>query len=341
MTIRLRNAVLITFILLMTSFVLAKTKAGYTLELQNRFTIPELPKLKKHIMENYPVCLAVDDSRIYVIDASDTVKTLSYSYDYSGNRLNDFRIPEHARYMNLLNSENNFSYLPVSRQLSFIYTNEEMRRMDFYNLQGELQDSLHVFETREGFLDVGELGNKRYLASISYYGDQDYNKTGVFDYAVRLYEQLPDKTVTTIREIKSRSRDYSRSINWKIFQIDNYDKDLMAVSEVTPFEYIITLHYPDKTDTLRIPWENTYGTPKPMKMFFQFRLGRNFVVIGTQSPGFKYPFSQEIYDFEGNFRGQLKFQDDKKNEIIDIVGDKLFTINPLKGTISIYRIEVR
>ncbi|MFO7660005.1 MAG: hypothetical protein R6V77_03745 [Candidatus Cloacimonadaceae bacterium] len=317
-----------------------KIPVGYSLKLIKKFKVPELPKIKKHVMENFKVCMAVSDSLIYFADVNDSTNTKSYCYDFKGKKLDGFSLPADTGYQEPLTFENTFYYLPDSNQLAYadLYSKQ---KMDFYNLEGQLISQKHkVSEMRENYLDIGEFDNTRYFVSITYLHDKDKPFPENYRSTVKLYEEQQNLEMKVLRNIEFQWGKLERGIDWRALQIDNYSTTQMAVSEVQANEYNITLYTSDKIDTIHIHRENLY-TAKAPKMPFQFKLGKNFVALGELSVKLKFPLTQEIYDFNGNYKGTLIFKDDKKNELVDIVGDNLIAVNPLKGTISIYEIKVK
>jgi len=318
----------------------SKKPLGYSLKLIRKFKVPELPKIKKHIMENFQVCMAVSDSLIYFADVNDSTNTKSFCYDFKGKKKGDFNLPADTGYQEPLTFESTLFYLPVSNQLAYadLYSKQNM---DVYNLQGQLISQKHkVSELRENYLDIGEFDNTRYFVSITYLHEKDKPFPENYRSTVKLYEEQPNKDMNVLRNIEFQWGKLERGIDWRSLQIDNYSKTQMAVSEVQANEYNITLYTSDKIDTIHIHRENIY-TAKAPNMPFQFRLGKNFIAMGELSVKLEFPLAQEIYDFKGIYKGTLIFKDDKKNELVDIVGDNLITVNPLKGTVSIYEMKLK
>lgn len=318
----------------------SKKPVGYSLKLIKKFKVPELPKIKKHIMENFKVCMAESDSLIYFADVNDSTHTKSFCYDFKGKKRDGFSLPADTGYQEPLTFESTLFYLPGSNQLAYadLYIKQNM---DFYNLEGQLISQKHkVSELRENYLDIGEFDNARYFVSITYLHDKDKPFPENYRSAVKLYEELPNQEMKVLRNIEFQWGKLERGIDWRSLQIDNHSKTQMAISEVQTNEYNITLYSLGKIDTIHIHRENIY-TAKAPEMPFQFKLGKNFVALGGLSVKLKFPLIQEIYDFNGNYKGTLIFKDDKKNELVDIVGDNLIAVNPLKGTVSIYEIKVK
>jgi hypothetical protein len=281
--------------------------------------------------------MAVSDSLIYFADVTDSSKTKSYRYDFQGKQLPDFIMPTNTEYQSPLTFENCFFYLPSSHQLAYININIDTKGIDFYNLDGKyLYKKPAAIDSSESFLDVAEFnGNKYYIACAQL-------KPQSMTFSIKLYEEQVDGELKVIQYVAPSERDFELGLTFKIIQIDNYNKNLMAVSEVQSNYYSITVYSPDNVFTFKIPRDNMYTIKIQNKLdiSYQFRLGSNFVVLGSLSNKLKFPFKQEMYDLSGKYLGILKF-DDKKDELVDIVGDKLVAVNTQKGTISIYEIKVK
>lgn len=307
----------------------------YSLKLINKFAVPELPKNTNHmILDGYSVSFAISDSIIYIIDTTDSTKTKSYSYNFEGVKQDRFKMPDSAGYWQPVN-DNCFYYLPESKQLAFL--NVHKLNMDFYDLTGKLVQRKHIpGKLKECYMDMAEFNGNRYYISIA-----QINQKGL-KIKLNLYEEQQDKEPKLIRSIVTNDMDDALGIGYKILQIDNFNKTLMAISEVMKRDYKVTVYQADKQSTIYIPKAKTISkSNEDSDMPYQFVLGKNFMVMGSIANGVNYPLKYMIYDLKGHKAGKRVFTDDPKNELVDIVGDKLVAFNPATVTISVYQIEVR
>jgi hypothetical protein len=337
MNIKKVTILLVLLLLIIITNSYPKTKQDYSLKLINKFQVPELPKIKNHLMGNFNACMAVSDSLIYFADVNDSTSTKSYCYDFQGEKQTDFSLPTNTEYQSPLTYENCFFYLPSSHQLAYININKDKKGIDFYNLEGKyLLKKPAAIDSSESFLDVAEFNGKKYYIACAQLKPQ------TMTYSIKLYEGQVDGELKVIHYVAPSERNFELGISFRILQIDNYNQNLMAVSEVQSNNYRITVFSPDSVFTFNIPRENMYTIKIPNKLDipYQFRLGANFVVLGSLSNKLKFPFKQEMYDLSGKYLRILKF-DDNKDELVDIAGDKLVAVNTQKGTISIYEIKVK
>lgn len=336
--------IVIAVIIILVSVLYYINYLQYDLKLISKFTVPELPKHSNHSsLDIYPVSFAVSDSVIYIVDATDSISTKSYSYSFNGDKLSNFKLPERTGYCTPINPERTgywgifgvdyFHYLPYSKRLAYIDYGEW--DIDFFTLEGDYIGSQQLETDKVGsFVDMAEHGDKLYY--ISSLGERGRSKVESY-----LYIEGNDRILQEIKTVKPFTVKNVFCPPWKMLQIDSYNADRMAISEVLEKGYLVTLYNQDKIDTLRIA-RDKYRLPWQWADFpSQFILGKNFVVFGSWQKHFALPLITRIYDLKGHYKGRLRFRDNPKNELIDIIGNRLVAFNPATGTVSIYKIKVR
>jgi len=326
--------IVFAIIIILVSVVYYINYLQYDLKLIKKFTFPELPKHSNHqLFDNYLVSFAVSDSVIYIIDTTDSTSTKSYSYSFDGRKLTNFKLHEKTGYWRPYN-EDCFYYLAQSKR--FAYNNFEKREMDFFTLEGDYIGSQYLESAQiEWFMDMAEHGDSLYYVSSA-------GHIGKTTYDSYLYIERSDRVLQKQKTVKPFTVKNVFCPPWKMLQIDSYNADRMAVSEVQSKDYLVTFYNQDKTDTVRIAREKSRLVPWRWADFpSQFILGKNFVVFGSWQKHFTLPLITRIFDLKGRYKGKLRFKDDPKNELIDVVDDKLVAFNPATSTISIYQIKVR
>ena len=298
-----------------------------------RFAVPELTRNYGHkLFDGYAVSFALSPDRIYIIDATNGAYTRSYSFDYNGKRMQDFRLPTNFGFWQPYN-ENCFYYLPESNILAV--NNWSRQKMDFFTPQGNYITSRKIARKQnETWLDTDEHNGTKYFLTM---GTSKFNAT----YQINLYSEAKTGQGKLFKAVSSMKQSEGFCGASKQIQLDSYDENLMAISEAQKRKYIISLYRQNKTKTIRIP-RNRMRMPWNFADFpSQFVLGKNFMVLGSWTDELTYPLKEKLYTLSGQYVGILKFKDDPQNELVDINGDRLVAFNPATGVISVYRIKVR
>ncbi len=320
-------------ILITIGVLLLQHTTKYKLKLVDKFEIINISRNTNHAyVDGFAVSFALSDSYIYVLDTSDTTNTISKCYSYSGSQTLDFSFPKERGYGEVLN-EDVFYYLPSSNKLAYNYWNK--RIFDIYSLKGEPIERLKMKLKMKGSLvDMCETNSTRYYVTNSY---PKSNKAPI----AYLFQEKPEDHVTIIDSFLTESYWKRACMTSKQFQVDNFDNKKMASLKVYDKYYMVKIFVNNISKDLRIrryirifPWQ-FQDSP------YKFNLGKNYVIIGSWKKDMKYPLLERIYDFKGHYIGRLNFKDDPKNELVDIVGDRLVAFNPATSVISIYVIKVK
>ena len=309
-------------------------KKDYTLSVVTKFEVGGIAKTNHHKeLDRYGVSIAVSDSLIYFVDTSDSLIVKSCCYNFNGQRKEYFTFPTENIY-GCPFIEDGLFYLNNSRALAYYGFNT--RQIGVYDFRGSLLYFKNLNEKnknpRSQILGVAEANNALYYISLeaSFTNNKNYFK---------LYRESNGQVsvIDSVLFVEKRLDLW----NMKEIQIDNYTSEVFGILKTTHDAFLVNIFDVDAESQFLIKRNSKRVPPKVTDIPAQFNIGKNFIVIGFWSSKLQFPRIYKIYNNKGVFIGQLKFKDDRKNELIDIVGDKLIAFNPSKSAVTIYRITVK
>lgn len=319
----------------------------YKLQLTNQFTIPGITlKPQHHILDGYAISFALSDTLIYIVDSNDSTHTKSFCYDYSGKAFKGFYFPTNKGYGKVF-VDRNLYYLPQSNMLAYNYW--QKKQIDFYTTDGTYIRSENLFRDQTvGIYNIAEYNHAIYINSMGYFKNTPRSSIQ----SMRVYKEQSGQPPVVLKNIDITNESTMKHFSFRNLMLDDNGKDSMLLLEnqfdkphaflfknntktefviKTPFVY--SLHWMGK-----LPFQVDRGLSKEP---YQLVLGNDFLIIGSWTFDRKYPLVQRFYNLKGHYLGKLKFKDDKQNELIDIMGDRLVAYNPAKGVVSIYKIRIK
>ena len=326
------KTILTALILILISLISLSAKPVLEIKLLNRIDLTEATK------EFSSYGLLPTETGIIVFDASDTTATKVCSYDYSGNRIDNYRYPK------ALTEPNKFffRYLFGRKQIA---VGKDLK-CNFYSLESKLVKTRDLLSDSTYYMPDG------WIADVVEYNDTLYYKYW------RLQEAAIDRTepwmnsMTWYKENDGKLQPLVKMFyenSWQIkltkppaifpwlFSMDtNRDKELALVQE---FDNHYLVRFGKDNEWIKFKIRRS-----KQDHLLQVFTGEDYIVLNTVTDKWKQSPASGIYNLSGKKVCSLskvkEINSSKKYlDIADIVGNKLIVSDKINKLVKIYQVN--
>jgi hypothetical protein len=318
----MKRVTALTFILLCCLMSML-AKPAFSIKLLNNFKTPDV-----HYDPSF-TGYAVADSILMIFDTSDSTVTKTVCYDFAGKKVDVFQFPADSIYVQPID----ICYLEESQQIA---VSARHLNLVYYALDG----------TPVGIKKPMSEPLTMYLNALEFQGDKYYISYNVFEAydedvvttSMTWFKETPDEMIPLRKRCVETERGIAHEgpFPW-FFKMDGNKNRAMAMVEEMDNDYQVKHYNADEQKKFSIKRQKG-------DCLGNILTGVDYIYLHVWDKNFHETTTTGIYDLKGNKIYTLsKFDrviNRKKEQIIDIVDDKLITYNYKDNSIQIFEVKL-